>query len=81
MAPLASGLGICSSGIAGAYACLKNRKMQFDSVGEHQYKYLKKRYTMYKAYTLAIDNINKLVWLALMIHWLADGTKIVDIFK
>jgi len=36
---------------------------------------------MYKIYTLVIDNIIKLVWLALMIHWLADGTKIVDIFK
>jgi len=36
---------------------------------------------MYKAYILAIDNINKLVWLVLMLHWLADGTKIVDIFK
>jgi len=36
---------------------------------------------MYKIYTLVIDNIIKLVWLALMIHWFVDGTKIADIFK
>ena len=36
---------------------------------------------MYKTYTLVIDNITKLVWLALMIHWLSDGVKLTDILK
>jgi hypothetical protein len=35
----------------------------------------------YQKYSLVIDNVNKLVWLALMVHWLSEGTKIVDIFK
>ena len=36
---------------------------------------------MYKVYTLAVDNITKLVWLALMLHWLSDGVKITSLFK
>jgi hypothetical protein len=36
---------------------------------------------MYKIYTLTIDNITKLVWLALMLHWLSDGTKLIDLLK
>jgi len=35
----------------------------------------------YKNYTIIIDNINKLVWLALMSTWLVEGTKVTDIFK
>ena len=36
---------------------------------------------MYKIYTLVIDNVIKLVWLTLMIYWLIDSTKMLDIFK
>jgi len=36
---------------------------------------------MYKVYTLIIENISKLLWLALMIHWLLDGKQYGDIFK
>ena len=36
---------------------------------------------MHKIYTLVVDNIIKLVWLALMLHWLIEGTKVADIFK
>ena len=36
---------------------------------------------MYETYTLIIDNVIKIVWLVLMIHWLTDGTKVSDIFK
>jgi hypothetical protein len=35
----------------------------------------------YQKYTLIIDNISKLIWIALMLTWLYNGTKIVDIFK
>jgi hypothetical protein len=34
-----------------------------------------------KIYTFIIDNVIKLVWLALMIHWLFDGVKITDLIK
>ena len=37
--------------------------------------------TWYQKYTFVIDNISKIVWLSLMITWLIDGTKIIDIFK
>ena len=36
---------------------------------------------MYKIYTLVIDNITKIVWLVLMLHWLSDGVKITDLIK
>ena len=36
---------------------------------------------MYKAYSLIVDNVIKIVWLTLMLHWLTDGTKVGDIFK
>ena len=36
---------------------------------------------MYETYTLIIDNVIKIVWLALMFKWLRDDTKVSDICK
>jgi hypothetical protein len=35
----------------------------------------------YQKYTIVIENISKIVWLILMLHWLSDGFKVSDIFK